>query len=61
MILDICFIYLNLCARKYLEKNEQDDNYLETISKGQLCIYNFLEYLLLKDENKKEAKKRSYI
>ena len=60
MILDICFIYLNLCARKYLEKNEQDDNYLETISKGQLCIYNFLEYLLLKDENNHKNIKKFY-
>ena len=51
LILDTCFIYLNLCAEKY-NIAQQNEETLETILKGQLCIYNFLEFLLQRDENK---------
>ena len=50
LILDTCFTYLNLCAKKYDSTKESNET-LETISKGHLCIYNFLDFLLQKDEN----------
>ena len=59
MILDTCFTYLNLCAKNY-DISKHGDDYLETIEKGHVCIYNFLEYLLQKDENNSKNIKKFY-
>ena len=59
MILDTCFTYLNLCSKNY-DNSKHGDDYLETISKGHLCIYNFLDYLLQKDENNSKNIRKFY-